>query len=102
MALSGNQVTRIGAGGSGLAYLGFVAKAEAVIPFVALPLKSLVIDVDQDLGLTLMPTGNLLSITQSDVIPVAAPPGDKGVVFYIVGGSLTMYVWDTDTNGWIN
>jgi hypothetical protein len=99
MALSGSQITRIGAGGSGLAYLGFVAK---VSPFVALPLKSLVVDIDQDLGLTLMPTGNLLSITQSNAVPIGVPPGNKGVVFYINGGSLTIYVWDTVTNGWIS
>ena len=31
MSLSGNQRTRISAGGSGRAYLGFVAKAEGAI-----------------------------------------------------------------------
>lgn len=66
------------------------------------PLKYLSTEIDCGLGMTLLPTGNTLSISQVDTIPTIAPPGDKGVVYYINSGLLTIYVWDTDTNTWLN
>ena len=77
-----------------------MGSSEGVAALTMIPLKSLVPDVDVDLGLTLMPTGNVLSISQADTVPTLEPPGGKGVVFHITGGSLTIYVWDADTSGW--
>lgn len=67
-----------------------------------LPLKSLVLKIDKDLGMTLGLTGNTLPISVVTTVPSVAPPGGKGVVFYVAGGSLTVYVWDPATNSWIS
>ena len=66
-----------------------------------MPLRNLVIDIDQDLGMTLIPTGNTFGITAMTTIPSSTPPGDKGLVCHINNGIVTIYVWDTGTNTWL-
>jgi hypothetical protein len=41
-----------------------------------------------------MPTGNTLPISIVTGTPTSPPPGDKGVVFKVSGGVLTIYIWD--------
>ena len=64
-------------------------------------LTYLVLKIDEELGMTISSSGNTLSIPQVSDIPSGAPPGNKGLVCYINGGVLTIYVWDTDTTAWI-
>jgi hypothetical protein len=46
-------------------------------------------------------SGNLLPIEVVYNIPTNAPPGNKGVVFYVDGGVSTVYVWDSSTLNWL-
>lgn len=39
-------------------------------------------------------TGNSLPIDIVTSTPIDAPPGNKGVVFKVAGGVVTLYVWD--------
>ena len=55
-------------------------------------LKSLVLDLG-GIGLTLVPSGNTLPIEIITSAPSGAPPANKGVVFMVSGGTLTIYVW---------
>ena len=72
-------------------YGGIAAGAAAL---TVLPLKSLVLDIGGGLGMTLMPSGNHLPITIATAIPSGEPPGDKGVIFVVTGGTLKIYAWD--------
>jgi hypothetical protein len=38
--------------------------------------------------------GNLLPISIASFAPTGAPPGNKGVVFQVSGGVITIWVWD--------
>ena len=70
---------------------GFTVGAAVLI---VSPLKSLVLDIGGGLGMTLMPSGNHLPITVATTIPSGEPPGDKGVIFVVTGGTPKIYAWD--------
>lgn len=59
-----------------------------------IPLSSLVLDIGNNIGKTLMPQGNILPISIVTTAPTAAPAGNKGVVFMVSGGTPTIYIWD--------
>lgn len=85
-------ITRLSLDGYGARRAGsFAGRVEG---FVFIPLSSLVIDLGDNLGKTLMPNGNTLPISITTATPSAAPPGNKGVVFKVSGGVLTVYAWD--------
>ena len=50
--------------------------------------------VEGELALPLAAIGNTLPITIMSTAPVNAPPTNKGVVFRVSGGVLTIYAWD--------
>jgi hypothetical protein len=62
--------------------------------FAVLPLSILSMDIGHPLSKSISWSGNTLPISISAVTPVGAPPGNKGVVFKVVGGVVTIYVWD--------
>lgn len=67
---------------------------ESIVAESLLALKSLVLEIASGLGMTLMPNGNTLPISIVTQTPTAAPSGNKGVVFKVSGGVLTIYAWN--------
>ena len=65
------------------------------------PFKALTLEFGGGLGQTLAFKGNTLPLPTVTTIPTVEPPGDKGMVFYVSSGVLTIYVWDTVTNAWL-
>lgn len=57
------------------------------------PLKSLTLQLGGGLGKTMSFSGNTLPLSISTIIPSAAPPNGRGIVFYVSGGTLTVYAW---------
>lgn len=78
----------------------YSGEAAAVLSYQ--PLKSLTLMLDSDLGMTLGLKGNTLPMSIATIIPTTEPPGGVGVVFYVLGGSLTIYVWDPGTSAWVS
>ena len=67
-----------------------------------LQLKSLTLQLGGGIGTTLGLKGNTVPVSIVTTIPSAAPPGGSGVVFYVAGGSLTVYAWDADNTTWVS
>ena len=76
---------------SGWGYPGILAATPSA---TLQALKSLTLELGGGLGMTLLPTGNSLPISIVTAAPSGAPPGNKGVVFRVSGGAITIYVWD--------
>jgi hypothetical protein len=83
-------------------YSGILLDVPAAAPLAMSPLKFFILPLDEETGMTISPMGNVLQVAQSGTVPTDEPPGGKGIVFYISGGALTIYVWDADTAGWVN
>jgi len=62
--------------------------------FTALPYNIMSYSVDPEISKSIGFQGNILPISITTGTPTAAPPGDKGVVFKVLGGTVTIYVWD--------
>jgi hypothetical protein len=62
--------------------------------FTILPLSILSLDIGNPLSKSISWSGNTLPIAISTITPVGVPAGDKGVVFKVSGGVVTIYVWD--------
>ena len=58
------------------------------------PLKTLSLKLTDILSQSLGTTGNLIPIDILTDTPDNPPPGNKGIVFKVVGGVVTIYVWD--------
>jgi len=70
---------------------GFIAGAISVSHTA---LKSLVMEIMTGFGITMMFNGNTLPISIITATPTVQPPADKGVCFKVLGGTVTIYVWD--------
>lgn len=58
------------------------------------PLKYLSLELGGDLSMTLTPVGDMLQASHVTISPIGAPPGNKGVMFEVSGGTLKVHVWD--------
>lgn len=72
-------------------YSGILAETAGVTLSV---LKALVKDIGSGLGLPLSSVGNLLPVSITTTAPSGAPPGGKGIVFEVSGGTLKIHAWD--------
>lgn len=83
-------------------YPSYENRVDLDVAFTSLPIKYLSRALGGGLATTLTPNGNTLQVSVVTNIPTGVPPGGKGVVFYINGGVLTIYVWDPVTAGWVS
>lgn len=73
MAFSGNQITRIGVGGSGHAYAGFSAKAASIINKATFAVQSLITDIGSSVRATLGNSFAIAAEITEDGVSVGSP-----------------------------
>lgn len=62
--------------------------------FEAKPYNIMSFAIDNDISKSISFQGNILPISITTGTPTAAPPSNKGVVFKVLGGVVTIFVWD--------
>lgn len=61
---------------------------------VTVPLNQYSVELGSGVSKSLSPTGNMLEIEIVTTAPTSAPVNNKGVVFMVSGGVVTIYVWN--------
>jgi hypothetical protein len=74
--------------------LSFAGAFTSGILVILTPLTSMAREITTGLSTLTGLAGNLLPISITSSAPTGAPPGNKGVVFQVSGGVITIWVWD--------
>lgn len=101
MAIKNIIAGGIGFSPGSISFIPTLGFSIGIAAFAAQMLKSLTLNLGSGIGTTLGLKGNVLPLTTSTVIPTVEPPGGHGLVLYIIGGVLTIYVWDPITTTWV-